>query len=138
MNALRQWWQSVMSKEKDRRKTDRIQDPKLSVYYWTGARPERQEVRDISPTGMYVLTDERWYPGTVVKMTLQTEDGTERTLDSHIAVESKVVRTGEDGVGVSFVLLDDEEDSDDKNAVTVVRDKRSMKKFLQSLFKESE
>src|ERR1700722_13885699 len=87
MNPLKRWWKDLFSKENDRRRSDRVRAPKLAVYYWTGSQPVQHEVRDISPTGLYVLTDERWYPGTIVKMTLQRTDGGEETFEEHVAVE---------------------------------------------------
>ena len=50
----------------------------LAAYYWTGAAPAAHNIKDISSSGLYVVTEERWYPGTLVMMTLQkTSDGEE-------------------------------------------------------------
>ena len=35
----------------------------MAAYYWNGAAPKAHTVRDISSTGLYVVTEERWYPG---------------------------------------------------------------------------
>jgi hypothetical protein len=135
MGLLKQWWNGLFSD--DRRRTNRQQAPKLCVYYWTGASPKQHEVRDISPTGMYVVTDERWYPGTVVKMTLQRTDGTGEKVE-HISVESKAVRWGEDGVGLSFVMLENSDNSTGTNPAAEVANRKTMEKFLSPFLKKPE
>jgi hypothetical protein len=80
--------------------------PGLAAYYWTGAAPKGHTIRDISSTGLYVVTEERWYPGTLILMTLQaTEDG-EENIEHSIAVHSRAVRWGNDGVGLQFIPQD--------------------------------
>jgi hypothetical protein len=64
-------------------------------------------VRDISPTGVYIVTDERWYPGTVVRVTLT--DRHDPTADRTITVNATAVRFGNDGVGLEFVLENDDQ-----------------------------
>jgi hypothetical protein len=130
MGSLKRWWKGLLSKDGDRRRSDRLQSPKLVVYYWTGAKPEQHEVRDISPTGIYVVTDERWYPGTVVKMTLQMTDGAEKSFEEHIAVESRAVRWGEDGVGMAFVMLDNTDSSSNGSSPLISADRKTVEKFL--------
>jgi hypothetical protein len=51
---------------------------------------------------MYIVTNERWYPGTVVRVTLTDRD--HPTDDRTITVNAKAVRRGSDGVGLEFVL----------------------------------
>lgn len=137
MGSLKGWLKGLFSKDGERRRSDRLRAPKLVVYYWTGAKPEKHEVRDISPTGIYVVTDERWYPGTVVKMTLQMTDGEEKTFEQHIAVESQAVRWGEDGVGMSFVMMDDASIATDKSSLLVAADRSTVEKFLRLLRSDS-
>jgi hypothetical protein len=45
--------------------------PGLVAYHWTGGDAHGCEIGDISTTGMYLVTDERWFVGTVMLMTLQ-------------------------------------------------------------------
>ena len=66
-------------------------------------------IRDISSSGLYVVTEERWYPGTLVLMTLQRNDLGEEMAERSIAVQSRAVRWGPDGVGLQFVLPDEED-----------------------------
>jgi hypothetical protein len=86
----------------DPRKAARESLSGLAACFWTGGVPEQHSVRDISSTGLYVFTEERWYPGTAVRMTLT--DLMEPTRERSISVEVRVVRWGNDGVGVEFIL----------------------------------
>ncbi len=76
--------------------------PGLIAYYFTGGTPAAQEVRDISPTGVYIVTTERWYPGTVVRLTLT--DRRDPRVERSLTVNAKAVRFGSDGVGLEFIL----------------------------------
>jgi hypothetical protein len=71
----------------------------------SGALPD--DVKDISSTGLYLLTKERWLPGTQVLLTLQMKSPPEPASERRIMLQAKVVRWGDDGVGMSFVLPDD-------------------------------
>jgi len=99
------WFAKFFSR--DRRRAERKPSSEMAAYFWTGSAPVRHSVRDISETGMYLLTDERWHPGTVLMMTLQTPDESDESKRI-IAVQSRAVRAGEDGVGIAFVLPEDE------------------------------
>lgn len=97
------WLQRWLSPEPPLpRKTPRESVPGLVAYFWTGGAPERHGIRDISSTGLYVLTEERWYPGTVIRITLT--GGSEPTAESSLSVNATVIRWGNDGVGVEFIL----------------------------------
>jgi hypothetical protein len=76
--------------------------PGLIAYFFTGGAPKEHPVRDISRTGLYIVTDERWYMGTVVRITLT--DRHKPTAEYSITVNAKVVRLGSDGVGMEFIL----------------------------------
>ena len=67
----------------------------------------RDDIKDISSTGLYLLTQERWLPGTVVSLTLQMKSPLEEVSQRRITVQAKAVRWGDDGVGLSFALPDD-------------------------------
>ena len=59
-DLVQRWWSP------DPRKAPRVKEPGLAAYYWNGAAPVAHGVRDISSSGLYVVTEERWYPGTLV------------------------------------------------------------------------
>jgi hypothetical protein len=84
------------------RKAARESLPGLAAHFWTGGAPQAHDVREISSTGLFVLTSERWYPGTVVRMTLT--DCREPSAERSITLNASVIRWGNDGVGLRFVL----------------------------------
>jgi hypothetical protein len=87
------------------RKAQRESVSGLTAYFFTGGAPVAHAVRDVSTTGMYVFTDERWYPGTVVRMTLT--DRQQPTAEHSITANMAVMRFGDDGVGLQFVTRPD-------------------------------
>jgi Flp pilus assembly protein TadG len=74
-------------------------------------------MHDISQSGGYICTPERWYPGTIIRLILQREpkpirqDGAAVPLAS-ICVAARVVRHGSDGVAVEFVFRNRQESED--------------------------
>jgi hypothetical protein len=90
-------------------------------------------IRDISANGLYMVTDERWYLGTRVRITLtKTDDKNERAPRS-ITVEAEVVRWGNDGVGLSFILQDSRNIRRGEPLPLDSADKDKLKKFLKLL-----
>jgi len=87
----------------DRRASKRHPLPGLVSYYWTGGAPQAFHIADISNVGIYLLTDERWFPGTMILMTLQRTNTDGDDPDDFISVLTKVIRWGTDGVGLTFV-----------------------------------
>ena len=102
-NWLQRWWSP------DPRKAPRVRTPGLAAYYWNGQAPVAHGIRDISSSGLYVVTEERWYPGTLVLMTLQRNDLGDEMAERSIAVQSRAVRWGPDGVGLQFLLPDEQD-----------------------------
>jgi Flp pilus assembly protein TadG len=86
-----------------RRKVERQDTPEVVAHYWDGGAPAAHTIRDLSESGLYVVTEQRWYPGTIVTMTLQRKDSFDGEADRSITVQSKVVRSGTDGVALIFV-----------------------------------
>jgi hypothetical protein len=91
---------------RDRRRADRQSLPGLIAYYFTGGSPEPHKISNISVTGFYLHTDERWMPGTVVRMTLQRVGSKGDDPSDTITVNSKIIRWGADGEGFEFILTD--------------------------------
>jgi hypothetical protein len=91
-------------KPEDKRGASRESIPGLTAFFFTGGAPVPHGIRDISETGVYVITDERWYPGTVVHMTLT--DQREPTVERSFTANAVVMRWGNDGVGFHFVFHD--------------------------------
>jgi hypothetical protein len=105
-NWLKRWWFPDPRTAPDLRDAPRESLPGLAAYYWTGAAPKAHNIRDISSTGLYVVTEERWYPGTLILMTLQASEEVEYNSENAISVHSRAVRWGNDGVGLQFIPQD--------------------------------
>lgn len=88
----------------DRRRSERRTSPELAAYLWIGTLPKQAGVRDISSSGVYLLTRERWNPGDTVSITLQRKGPLEGNFERRVAVQVRAVRWGDDGIGMSFVL----------------------------------
>ena len=103
--APKSWLQRLLSPDPPQpRKAEREAIQGLAAFYFNGGDSVAHGVRDISPTGFYVLTEERWYLGTIIRMTLtdRQQAGSERS----VTVNASVVRWGNDGVGLQFVCAD--------------------------------
>ena len=118
MRSLKAWLKKLFSRE--RRRAKRIPSVSLVAHYWDGAAPVSHVVRDISSIGLYLLTEQQWYLGTMIRMTLQRSDLPEEDKRRSIQVLVKVVRAGDDGVGCAFVPMDNRTGSSrDADAMTL-------------------
>ncbi len=100
-SKLREWLNPVRTPS-DRRRSERRYVPGMFAHYFTGGAPKPHQVADISLTGFYLLTEDRWMTGTVIQMTMQKPS--RRGGKQSITVLSRVVRRGSDGVGAEFVM----------------------------------
>ena len=102
--------------EEDARRGPRIVHPEILVYYWDGSAPEGRRMHDISQSGAYICTPERWYVGTIIRLILQRK-GTARREEgaadptASICIPARVIRHGSDGVAVEFVFRNREEEA---------------------------
>jgi hypothetical protein len=85
----------------------------VAVYYWDGSAPVSHRLRDVSSTGAYLYTAERWYPGTIIRLLVQEEpkpegSDVERPTAS-ASIPAKVVRHGCDGVALEFLFRNSED-----------------------------
>lgn len=106
MKPITQWFKRAPNQapSSERRKSPRRKIAGLHAHYWDGGAPQAHGIVEISGTGLYVATDERWYVGTLVTMTLQIANADESDRDRCITVRGKVVRAGADGVALAFTL----------------------------------
>lgn len=135
MSAGKSWFERLWSKDKVKRRAERKAGPPLIAHYWTGAAPAGQGIQDISATGLYLQTEQRWYPGTIVKIVLQrtnTDDSEEGTEDS-ISVQAKAVRMDSNGVGFAFVLEKAQPVRPGQSRLDVVADQKALDEFLLRL-----
>jgi len=103
IQRFRQWF-NAQPPASDRRRSDRRQVPGLVAYYWTGGAPIEHKIADISETGFYLITEDRWIKETMLQMTLQRTPAKDGRPRQSLAVLTKVVRRGRDGVGHEFVM----------------------------------
>ena len=102
MAAQKHWFDWLF--KKDRRRAERHSSLPLVAYYWDGESPKSHPVRDISSAGMYLCTEERWYPKTLIVMSLVRTDKSAPDPNRAIKVAGQMVRAGSDGVGLQFIL----------------------------------
>ena len=126
---LKRWLKPAPSTKSDRRRAHRRYVPGMVAHYYTGGAPRPHEVADISITGFYLLTDDRWVPETLIRMTLQKPCAKGERKQS-ITVLSRIVRRGSDGVGAEFVM----QESIDPNSRDILpsqaTDRFSLARFL--------
>ena len=117
----------------DPRKVGRSEVEGLIAYFFTGGAPEAHQVREVSATGLYVVTAERWYPGTIIRMTLTKPDVGQAPDDRSITIQTRAVRWGNDGVGLEF-LVDDPQASRQRQQILLggVSGKQ-LKRFLKGI-----
>jgi hypothetical protein len=126
MNAPRVWLKKLFSRE--RRRAKRSHSVSLVAYYWDGAAPVAHVIRDISTSGLYLLTEQRWYPGTVIDMSLQKKGVSGNEEDHAIRITARAIRFGADGVGLAFVLPYSHVPDASKGV-----DLKTLKRFLQGV-----
>lgn len=131
MNAKANWFRRWLSK--DRRRSERRLWPNLIAHYWTGAAPLAIGIRDISYHGLYLLTQERWYPGTIITIVLQRKDRGNTAAQQSISVQSKVIRRAVDGVGLEFVLAKVEGSGVETPNQVKATDRKTLAEFLDSV-----
>lgn len=115
----------------DQRVANRHAMPPLLAYLGLVRSSKQYQVGDISIAGFYMITEERWIIGTGFPVTLERTDaeGEGHTL----TLFSTVVRTGEDGVGFTFLQpVAEEEGANDSHASTRM-DLTKLAQFLKGL-----
>jgi uncharacterized protein len=130
-NWFERWWSP------DPRRAPRVPGSGLAAYYWNGDAPTAHGIRDISASGLYVVTEERWYPGTLVLMTLQRTDLGEEVAERSVAVNSRAVRWGPDGVGLQFILADEKTLKEGKLPLLDAAGKKEVEHFLEYLTRDN-
>jgi hypothetical protein len=141
MSPVRSWFERLWAQEKrlwtegdrawsDRRLAARQMSSPLKAYYWDGQAPASHPVREVSLTGMYLLTGLRWYPHTMVRMTMVRTDKADGDPGRSIEVLGRVARSGTDGVGMAFVLHNAKTPRDKDDPNDLVADEKALREFL--------
>ncbi|HKF49491.1 MAG TPA: PilZ domain-containing protein [Terracidiphilus sp.] len=92
----------------DRRIAPRKRWPRLAAFDAAGDPVDLRGIRDISATGLYLMTGERWPIGTQLRMSFQRTNGLDDNSMVPTTVDLRVSRWGDDGVGLEFVKADAE------------------------------
>ncbi len=121
----------------DRRRAARMPAPELAAYFWTGGTPLEHRIQDISSTGLYLVTPDSWYPGTLVMITLQNKDADETDPLRSVVIQTRVVRRNSDGVGLTFVFTDADDPRRGEILLKGGADRKTVEKFLKGFLSES-
>jgi hypothetical protein len=122
----------------ERRRAERRVLPGLVAYYWDGGAPVAHNIRDISSTGLFLLTEQRWYLGTLMMITLQNNDIAKAEPHHLIMVQAKVVQVGTDGVGFAFVPVAASKNNQvAQSAESKAADKKTIDEFIHRWFQAS-
>jgi hypothetical protein len=103
------WLEKFLAPEADRAVRRRVDQ--FAAYRWNGSALTQEPVRDISSTGLYLVTNERWEPGTILALNMQREGSLELEPARRITTQAKVVRCGTDGVGLTLLWSKDDPES---------------------------
>jgi hypothetical protein len=87
----------------------------MVVEYWDGIAPAGRGIRDISESGAYICTTEKWYSGAIIRLVFR---GREPKVS--VPVLAQVVRQGKDGFAMEFLF-------------NTFRQREEFRKFLASL-----
>ena len=91
----------------DQRVASRHPMPPLTAWLGMVRTSKEYKVANVSVAGFYMLTEDRWIPGTAFPVTLQRTD--DAGLGQSLTVYATVVRCSDDGVGFSFLQNPSEE-----------------------------
>jgi hypothetical protein len=104
---IRDWFKQSIREDR----APRVAQPGVVAYFWDGGAPKEHPVKDISLTGAYLYVTERWCAGTIMEVALHKLPGPDEIASgvSVLCVRCRVVRHGEDGIGIAFVYRTKEE-----------------------------
>ena len=106
--------------------------PPLVALLGTEGSSHEYEIGDISVAGFYMLTSERWLPGTQIPVTLRRLDG-DGEAENTIALQAIVIRSGPDGVGFAFVLTEAGDSNHGDSPVEASAGEKALERFLKGL-----
>ncbi len=105
MRSLKSWFEKTFPPERSQQaRAERRTVPGLEAIHWTGSSPGLDIVKNISSTGMYLVTRERWPEGEINPVRLVYPELADDSPEHQVTLETKAVRWDEDGMGLTFVL----------------------------------
>ena len=77
----------------------RVPAPGVDVWYSIGLEQKQVRIKNISPTGVYLLTGDRWPQGSSVLLTMKS------SVDprNQVSIPARIVRHDSEGVGMEFL-----------------------------------
>ena len=90
---------SAVSDPSDPRRARRRIEGEMVVEYWDGVAPAGPGIRDISESGAYIRTTEKWYSGAIIRLVFRG-----REQKTSVPVLAQVVRQGTDGFAMEFMF----------------------------------
>lgn len=115
----------------DQRVANRHTLPPLTAWLGMVRSSKEYKVGDVSVAGFYMMTEERWIPGTSFPVTLERTD--EAGMGQSLTVQASVVRCGDDGVGFTFLQNAAEESADGPTGANTRVDLTKLAQFLKGL-----
>lgn len=115
----------------DQRVANRHTMPPLTAWLGMIRSSKEYQVGDVSVAGFYMITEERWIPGTSFPVTLERTD--EAGMGRSLTVHASVVRSGDDGVGFTFLQTPVEESADGPTGTNAKVDLTKLAQFLKGL-----
>lgn len=92
----------------DQRTQERIPAPDLVAYLGRVRGSKPIDVGDVSLNGFRLATQERWFPGTEMPITLKRTNVAEDAEEDCFTVQATVVRWADEGVAFSILLSEEE------------------------------
>ncbi len=87
----------------ERRKCERFPAGDIHAFCWNGIEQKCLKIKDASLTGFFFLDSEQWLPGKTLSLVLQSRSFSDCVEPRQVCLQSRVVRSTADGVGVTFV-----------------------------------
>lgn len=115
----------------DQRVANRHTMPPLTAWLGMVRTSKEYKVADVSVAGFYMITEERWNPGTSFPVTLERTD--EAGGGRSLTVQATVVRATDDGVAFSFLQNAAEESLDGTAGAKSRVDLTKLAQFLKGL-----
>ena len=115
----------------DQRVANRHAMPPLTVWLGMVRTSKEYKVADVSVAGFFMITEERWIPGTAFPVTLERTD--EAGAGRCLTVKASVVRAGDEGVAFTFLQDANEEVADGPTGANTRVDLTKLAQFLKGL-----
>ncbi|WP_348263702.1 hypothetical protein P8935_03870 [Telmatobacter sp. DSM 110680] len=87
----------------ERRSIIRLLSKELLAYPADSEKTGPYEIRDVSPTGLYLRTQERWAAGSIISLALESKHAKEPIHEGRVRVQVRTVRCDDGGIGLSWV-----------------------------------